>query len=49
MQIEIDKLLVPMGRIGKVEDVANACIFLASEESSFITGTCMEVDGGRAI
>jgi len=40
---------VPLGRIGDVEDVANACLFLASEESSFITGTCMEVDGGRAI
>jgi len=40
---------VPLGRIGHVDDVANACLFLASEESSFITGTCMEVDGGKGI
>jgi len=40
---------VPLGRIGEVDDVANACVFLASDESSFVTGTCMEVDGGRAI
>ncbi len=36
----------PIGRFGKPEDVANACLFLASEESSFITGTVLPVDGG---
>ncbi len=36
----------PIGRFGKPEDVANACLFLASDESSFITGTVMPVDGG---
>ena len=36
----------PIGRFGKPEDVANACLFLASDESSFITGTVIPVDGG---
>lgn len=33
-------------RLGTVEDVANACLFLASDESSFITATPLLVDGG---
>ncbi|KAF3031441.1 hypothetical protein E8E12_001569 [Didymella heteroderae] len=40
---------VPMGRIGEVEDVVNACVFMASDEARFITGTNLEVDGGRCI
>ena len=36
----------PIGRFGKSEDVASACLFLASDESSFITGTVLPVDGG---
>ncbi|MBT3923303.1 MAG: SDR family oxidoreductase [Nitrospina sp.] len=36
----------PIGRFGKPQDVANACLFLASDESSFITGTVFPVDGG---
>jgi len=40
---------VPMGRIGEVDDVVNACIFMASKEASFITGVNLEVDGGRCI
>jgi meso-butanediol dehydrogenase / (S,S)-butanediol dehydrogenase / diacetyl reductase len=36
----------PIGRFGKPEDVANACLFLASDESSFITGAVLPVDGG---
>ena len=36
----------PIGRVGKPEDVASACLFLASDESSFITGTVLPVDGG---
>lgn len=36
----------PIGRFGKSEDVANACLFLASDESSFVTGTVLPVDGG---
>jgi NAD(P)-dependent dehydrogenase (short-subunit alcohol dehydrogenase family) len=33
-------------RLGTVDDVANAVVFLASDESSFITGTTLMVDGG---
>ena len=36
----------PMGRRGKVEEVANAALFLASDEASFITGADLVVDGG---
>ena len=36
----------PIGRFGKPEDVANTCLFLASDESPFITGTVLPVDGG---
>jgi NAD(P)-dependent dehydrogenase (short-subunit alcohol dehydrogenase family) len=36
-------------RLGKPEDVAKAALFLASEDSSFITGTTLVVDGGRLI
>lgn len=36
----------PLGRMGEPEEVAEAVLFLASERSSFITGTCLFVDGG---
>lgn len=39
---------VPLGRMGKDEEVAQAALFLASSESSFITGIELFVDGGRA-
>lgn len=35
-----------MGRMGKPEEIAAAAVFLASEESSFITGIDLSVDGG---
>ncbi|WP_010273098.1 SDR family NAD(P)-dependent oxidoreductase [Paenibacillus senegalensis] len=37
----------PMGRMGRVEEVANACLFLVSEEASYITGAILPVDGGH--
>lgn len=40
---------VPMGRIGKPEDVANAVVFLASESADYITGCVLKVDGGMYI
>jgi NAD(P)-dependent dehydrogenase (short-subunit alcohol dehydrogenase family) len=36
----------PLGRVGQPEDIANAAIFLASDMSSFVTGTLLMVDGG---
>ncbi|OHW93767.1 short-chain dehydrogenase reductase [Colletotrichum incanum] len=40
---------VPLKRLCEVSDVADTCLFLASDESKFITGINLEVDGGRAI
>jgi NAD(P)-dependent dehydrogenase (short-subunit alcohol dehydrogenase family) len=37
---------IPLGRIGAIEDVARLAVFLASEESDYITGESIEVDGG---
>jgi len=37
---------IPLGRLGRAEEVANAILFLASDEASFITGTELIVDGG---
>lgn len=38
--------LHPLGRVGTAEEVADAVVFLASPRSSFVTGTCLVVDGG---
>ncbi|WP_146553298.1 MULTISPECIES: glucose 1-dehydrogenase [Rummeliibacillus] len=38
--------LNPIGRLGTVKDIANAMVFLASDESSFMTGSTLTVDGG---
>ena len=37
---------IPMGRFGKAEEIANAALYLASDESSFVTGSTFLVDGG---
>ena len=40
---------IPMGRRATPEDVADATFFLASDQARFLTGVCLDVDGGRAI
>jgi 3-oxoacyl-[acyl-carrier protein] reductase len=40
---------VPLGRLAQVQDMANAALFLASDEAEFITGNIVEVDGGRCV
>lgn len=40
---------IPLGRMSTPQDVANAALYLASDEAEFITGVCLEVDGGRCI
>ncbi len=40
---------IPMGRRATPEDVADATFFLASDQAKFLTGVCLDVDGGRAI
>jgi 3-oxoacyl-[acyl-carrier protein] reductase len=40
---------IPLGRLSLPSDIATAAVFFASEEASFITGACLEVDGGRCV
>jgi 3-oxoacyl-[acyl-carrier protein] reductase len=40
---------IPLGRLSQPRDVANAALYLASDEADFITGACLEVDGGRCV
>lgn len=44
--LEKIKMMTPYPRMGTTEDVANAYLFLASQESDFVNGTVLEVDGG---
>ncbi len=40
---------IPLGRLSEAEDVAQACLYLASDAANFITGVVLPVDGGRTI
>ena len=40
---------IPLGRLSQPRDIANAALFLASDDADFITGACLEVDGGRCV
>jgi len=41
--------MIPLGRLATPVDVANAALYFASDEGAFITGTAMEIDGGRCL
>ncbi|MET0778067.1 MAG: glucose 1-dehydrogenase [Pseudomonas mandelii] len=41
--------LIPYGRVGEVEDIANAVVFLASDASDYIIGTTLFIDGGMSL
>jgi 3-oxoacyl-[acyl-carrier protein] reductase len=43
------KASIPLGRLSTPEDIANAALYLASDEASLITGVAFEIDGGRCI
>ena len=47
--LDMMKEKAPLQRLGKPEDIANAYLFLASDEASFVTGTVLSVDGGLVI
>jgi 3-oxoacyl-[acyl-carrier protein] reductase len=47
--IRIMEAAVPMGRLGTVRDIANLALFLAGEESAYITGQAIAVDGGQTL
>lgn len=40
---------IPLGRLSTPADIAAACLYLASDDAAFVTGTCIEVDGGRCV
>ena len=40
---------IPANRLGKPEDISNGCIYLASDEASFITGTTLHINGGMSM
>lgn len=41
--------VIPLGRFSQPRDIANAALYLASDEADFITGVALEVDGGRCV
>ncbi|MEE2039670.1 3-oxoacyl-ACP reductase FabG [Nocardiopsis sp. CT-R113] len=47
--LERMRAAIPVGRVGEVEDIAAACVFLASAGASFITGQSLVVDGGQVL
>ncbi|NQU63268.1 MAG: glucose 1-dehydrogenase [SAR324 cluster bacterium] len=46
---ELFRSSIPLGRLSTPRDIANTALFLCSDEADFITGVCMDVDGGRCI
>ena len=40
---------IPVNRLGEVEDISNGCVYLASDEASFLTGTTLHINGGMGM
>jgi len=40
---------IPLGRLGTVDEIGHACVFLASDQAAFITGQSLVVDGGQTL
>ena len=40
---------IPAGRLGSPDDIAGACVYLAADEASYITGQTLHVNGGMAM
>jgi acetoacetyl-CoA reductase len=38
---------IPVGRLGEPEEIARAVVFLAADEAGFVTGACLDVNGGH--
>jgi len=40
---------IPVSRLGEPQDIASACVYLASDEASFVTGSTLHVNGGMGM
>jgi len=48
MKEQLNKM-IPLGRTGRAEEVAASCVYLASEEASYVTGQVLRVNGGMYV
>ena len=42
-------MIIPLGRVGGVKDIAAACVYLSSDEAAYVTGQCLRVNGGMYV
>jgi 3-oxoacyl-[acyl-carrier protein] reductase len=48
-QVRQHEQSIPLGRVGQPQDIANAALFLASDDASFATGATFVIDGGALL
>lgn len=48
-QQEAISAMIPLGRVGKAEEIAAACVYLASDQAAYLTGTVLRIDGGLSM